>query len=136
MAQLCQHQDELRGLNTEVLLISFGEARRARVWLEETWAPFQLLLDTERAVYRAYGCERSYLRSWTLKTLRVYIRLLRSGGKLRGIQGDPAQLGGDFVVDAEGILRMAHPSRDATDRPAVGDVLAVLRQLDGVAGDD
>jgi hypothetical protein len=46
------------------------------------------------------------------------------------LPGDSAQLGGDFVVDASGVVRLAYRSHDPADRPAAGDLLALLQQLD------
>jgi len=129
VAQLCQYQDEFKRLNTEVLIIAFGTLPLAQAWLEETCSPFRLLLDPERRVYQTYGLGRSLLRSWNLKTVRRYVQLMRAGRQWRGIQGDSTQLGGDFIVDANGIVRLAYYSRDATDRPTVERLFAVLMQL-------
>jgi len=123
---LCQYQDEFEQRNTRVLIVTFGTLPAAQAWLEETCAPFQLLLDPERDVYDAYGLERSLQRSWNLRTIWRYAQLLASGRQWRGIQGDSAQLGGDFVVDAEGMIRLAYRSHDPTDRPPVTDLLALL----------
>jgi len=131
VAQLCQHQDEFKQLNTEVLIVAFGALPLAQAWLEETCTPFRLLLDPERTVYQVYGLERSLLRSWNLKTVRRYVQLMRAGRQWRGIQGDSTQLGGDFIVDTDGILRLAYRSSEATDRPPVERLFAVLRQLTG-----
>lgn len=130
MAQLCQHLEEIQRLNVEVLIVSFGSLPGAQTWLEETCSPFRLLLDPERTVYRAYELERSLRRSWNLRTLWRYVRLLTSGRKWRGIQGDSAQLGADFIIDAEGIVRLAYRSHDPTDRPPAADLLETLRRLD------
>jgi peroxiredoxin len=129
VAQLCQHQDEFKRLNTEVLIIAFGALPLAQAWLEETCAPFRLLLDPERTVYQAYGLERSLWRSWNLKTVRRYVQLMRNGRQWRGIQGDSTQLGGDFIVDAGGMVRLAYRSHDPTDRPSAEQLLAILREL-------
>jgi peroxiredoxin len=59
-----------------------------------------------------------------------YVRLLTAGRKYRGIQGDSAQLGGDFIVDTNGIVRLAYRSHDPTDRPSVDDLLNLLQQLE------
>ena len=118
-------------MNAEVLIVSFGTLPGARVWLEETCAPFHLLLDPEREVYEAYGLEKSLLRSWNLRTIGHYVRLLTSGRQWRGIQGDSSQLGGDFVIDQKGNVRLAYRSHDPTDRPAATDLLELLRNLDG-----
>ncbi|MFQ5400003.1 MAG: AhpC/TSA family protein [Anaerolineae bacterium] len=53
-----RRQAELTSLNTNVVLISFGTPYWAQVWREETGSPFPLLLDQERAAYRAYGLAR------------------------------------------------------------------------------
>ncbi|MFQ5613494.1 MAG: AhpC/TSA family protein [Anaerolineae bacterium] len=121
--------DAIKSLNAEVLLVSFGTEYWVRVWLEETQSPFLLLLDPDRAAYRAYGLERSLLRSWGGKTIWRYARLLLAGRRWRGIQGDSGQLGGDFIIDAGGLIRLARPSQDPTDRPPVADLLAVLEEL-------
>ena len=126
---MCQHKDELERLNVQVLVIGFGAVSSARRWLEQTCDDFPLLLDPERKVYRLYGLEESWLRSWNLRTIRLYIRLLTSGRKWRGIQGKSTQLGGDFIVDSGGIVRLAYRSREATDRPAVDELLDLLRDL-------
>jgi len=133
VAQLCQHQEQFKHLNVAVLLISFGSPEVAKVWLEDTCPSFRLLLDPARTVYRAYGLERSWLRSWNLKTLWRYIQLLSAGRKWRGIKGDSAQLGGDFIIDTEGIVRLAYHSHDPTDRPPVADLLSLLQQVDNQA---
>ncbi len=131
MTQLCQHSDELQRLQAQVFVISFGAPPFAREWLRETCGLFRLLLDPEREVYRAYGLERSLRRSWNLKTTWRYVQLLKSGHHWRGIQGDSAQLGGNFIVDAGGVVRLAHRSHDPTDRPPVSEQLTLLRRLDG-----
>ncbi len=129
MAQLCQHLDELEQTHTQVLIITFGSLLGAQTWLEETCSPFRLLLDPERKVYHAYSLERSLLRSWNLHTLWTYIKLLTSGRKWRGIQGDSAQLGGDFIIDSQGKIHLAYRSHDPTDRPPVEDLLVILRSI-------
>jgi peroxiredoxin len=127
VAQLCLYQEELKELDVEVLVVCFGTLPAVQAWLEETCSPFRVLLDPERSAYRAYGIERSLARSWNLKTIWRYARLLTSGRHWRGIQGDSAQLGADFVVGSDGRVRLAYYSHDPTDRPRVENLLALLR---------
>lgn len=129
MAQLCQHLDEFEQTNTQVLIITFGTLLGAESWLKETCSSFRLLLDPERKVYQAYGLERSLLRSWNLRTIWTYGKLLASGRKWRGIQGDSAQLGGDFIIDSLGKIHLAYRSYDPTDRPSVQHLLAIMRSI-------
>jgi len=120
----------LKRLNATVLVISFSSrAEAARAWLEETCPSFTMLLDPERKVYRAYGLKRAWLRIWNPIAGWDYIRLLLSGQRVRGIEADPYQLGGDFIVDSKGVLRLAYRSRVATDYPPVADLLALLNNL-------
>ncbi|OGL18404.1 MAG: hypothetical protein A3G97_05925 [Candidatus Rokubacteria bacterium RIFCSPLOWO2_12_FULL_69_21] len=128
MAQLRQRRGEFDHLQAQILVISFGTDSWARAWLQETGAPFPLLLDPERRVYRAYGLGRSVLRVWSPKVVWHYLRLVLAGRRLKPIQGDPHQLGGDFIVDPEGTVRLVHPSRDPTDRPSVEALLKALRE--------
>ena len=124
------HQEELEALGVRVLLLSFGREWQARRWMQETKAPFPLLLDPERSVYRAYGLERSFAKSWHPRMLLYYLGLLLKGWKLHSIQGDPNQLGGDFIVDARGIVRYAHPSEDPADRPSFERIVEALKIIE------
>lgn len=124
--------DAIKALNAEVVIISFGAEFWVKVWQEQTQAPFPLLLDQERQAYRAYGLEQSVVRSWGVKNLWYYAKAMLQGQPLHDSHGeDTSQLGGDFIIDANGILRYTHPSRDPTDRPAVDALLAVLKEVSG-----
>jgi peroxiredoxin len=129
VAQLRQVQAELEALNTRVVIISFGSITLAQKWMEETKATFQFLIDPERKAYQAFGLEYSLGRSWSPKIWFEYARLMAQGRKWRGIQGDSGQLGGDFIVDRSGIIRMAYRSHDPADRPAVSDILEKLKDI-------
>ena len=131
VAELLQHGDELEQLDVQVLTISFSAGHWAGGWTQETGSPYPLLLDPERQSYKAYQLRSSRLRSWGPNVLWRYAKLLRAGEKLRPAQGDPHQLGGDFIIDAEGIIRLAHPSADPVDRPAVDTLLTTLAALRG-----
>lgn len=129
MAQLRSSYDQFKALNTEIVLISFETGYWLRVWLDETAAPFPMLLDPEREAYHAYELERSLRRSWGVKNLWYYARARFKGQHSHKTGGDTAQLGGDFIVDTRGIIRLAHRSHDPTDRPPVAGLLTALKYL-------
>jgi peroxiredoxin len=129
VAQLRQHDDIFEKVGTKVAIISFGTFQRARTWLQETGVPFEFFLDPQRKAYRAYGMERSLIRSWSPKVWYTYARLLVSGRRWRGIQGDSTQLGGDFIVDKNGIIRLAYRSHDPMDRPSIDNLVSLLQRL-------
>lgn len=109
-----------------MVLISFGTTQMAQAWIAETQTDFQFLLDPEMKSYQAYELDRSLLRSWSPKIWFEYARLMIRGRKWRGIQGDSGQLGGDFIIDRSGIIRLAYRSFDPADRPKVSDILKLL----------
>jgi peroxiredoxin len=122
--------DQIKALTAEVVVVSFGNKFWVKVWLEQTQAPFPLLLDPERAAYRAYGLAESKRRAWGLRNLLYYARARWQGRAIPPSTGeDTGQLGGDFIIDRQGILRLVHPSRDPTDRPAVEKLLQTLRRM-------
>ena len=129
MAQLRSAYDEIKALNTEVIAISFETGYWVQVWLSETKVQFPLLLDPSRQAYHAYGLTRSLWRSWGLKNIWYYAKALRTDQPRHTTGGDTTQLGGDFIVDAQGIVRLAHRSHDPTDRPSLTNLLSTLRHL-------
>lgn len=129
MAQLRSSHAQLESLNTRLVLISFSTPDQASRWLRETEAGFKFLLDPHRAAYRAYGLQHSLFRAWSLKVWLEYARLLANGRRWRGIQGDSGQMGGDFIVDSHGIIRLAYRSHDPTDRPQVTFLLERLEEI-------
>lgn len=129
MAQLCQRIDDLEQLNVTVIIVTFGSLLGAQTWLKETCSTFSLLMDPQREVYRANGLERSLLRSWNLKTIWTYVKLLASGRQWRGIQGDSSQLGGDFIIDSHRIIHLSYRSHDPTDRPPLTTLIDIIRQV-------
>jgi peroxiredoxin len=128
---LRQYKNEIEARKTHVALISFGNTELAKAWIEETQASFQFLLDSGRKAYQAFSLDYSMARSWSPKVWLEYARLMAKGRRWRGVQGDSGQLGGDFIVDQEGILRMAYRSHDPTDRPGVDYLLNRLDQING-----
>ena len=127
MAQVAAHSAQFQQLQTQVVTISFVGEPFVSAWLEETQSPFQMFVDEPRRLYEAYGLGRSVWRSWGVRNLWYYARAMANGRELYGKRGDPNQLGGNFIVDKEGIIRYAHPSRDPTDRPEVSRLMRVVR---------
>lgn len=128
--QLHHNRRELEALKTRVLVIGFESAERARLWLQKEAITFPFLLDPGRSVYQAYGLERSFWRSWHPRNLWFYLKRLFGGESIPRIRADPNQLGGDFLVDTDGLVRLAYPSEDAMDRPSLEELLSLLERLE------
>jgi peroxiredoxin len=129
VAQLRRHREAFARLGAGILLLTFCTRPAAQAYLAEMKVPFDLLLDTRRDVYRRYGLERSFWRSWTPKLIWRYAHQLATKGQFRRSRGDPTQLGGDFIIDRTGIVRLAYRSRTALDRPSAAQLLDELGHL-------
>ena len=121
--------EDFRAAGAEVAVISFAQARAMAHYARDLRLPFPLLSDPERAAYKAYGLRKGGL--WSIfgpKTVWEYVKLIARGRLFRGIQADPFQLGGDFVINGRGIVRFAHRGEDPADRPAMDRLLQAVRQ--------
>lgn len=121
---------EVHAIGGEIVAISFEPVERVAQLAAELDLPFPLLSDPERESYRAYGLNRggwSEVFSWT--TLRTYARLLLRGQRYQHRWSDWRQMGGDFVIDREGILRYEYRGRSPADRPDPVELLEVLRGI-------
>jgi len=122
-------QGELAELGAEVLLVGYDDRSLLEAkMLHDLELPFPLLLDPERTTYAAWGLGRTNLFGAMLSPSLNwrYFRLLLAGERFLGFAPDMFQLGGDFVVDARGIVRFAHRMRDNGDRAPVDRLLEAL----------
>lgn len=115
--------------DTAVAGVTFADPGRLAGHREHLDLPFPLLADPERTLYRRFGLERAPLwRIYNPGTLRLYGQLLARGRRLRRPVDDTRQLGGDFVIDANGRLAAAFRPLSPDDRPSIDDlVVAVSR---------
>jgi hypothetical protein len=125
---LRQHEAALEGLGVAVLVVTFEAGFLARAYVEDTRLAWPLVVDESRALYAAYGMLRG--RAWDIwgpATWLAYARSLARGGALRRATGDVSQLGGDVLIDPDGIVRVHHVGSGPADRPSVQSLLAVIR---------
>jgi peroxiredoxin len=125
-----QHYEEMRQSGGAVVGVVLARPEAVAAFLAEQPLPFPLLADPTRAAYQAFELGRT---SWaTFLSLGVVLRYLglifRGWHPRRASRGeDLLQLGGDFVLDAEGRLVYAHRSEEPTDRPKIEALVAALR---------
>lgn len=69
-----------------------------------------------------------FWRIWSPRVLWKYLTLTLRGMPLQHKveNEDVYQLGGDFLVDGEGLLLFAHLSASPVDRPRMDDILRAL----------
>jgi thioredoxin-dependent peroxiredoxin len=118
------------GLRT---LVFFHSPRARLEKTIETMLPFPVVPDPEKKVFRAYGVTHSLRGMFAPRVMQDYARALAAGfspGMLShdgGITGHPA----DFLLDGDGVIRLAHYGAhyaDSLDTDAVLAALPLLRR--------
>jgi len=85
-----------------------------------------LLVDPELRAYRAAGLRRGRVEALSPRVAWNGLRAFRAGFRQTGIEGDPWQLGGAFVLRPDGACTFRHESREAGDHAELERVLAAL----------
>lgn len=112
-----------------VIAVGTGSVAQARR-LMETGTPFPCLVDSQQRLYRLLGLRR--IGVTTLLDPATYVnywRAWRRGFRQGKITGDPRQLSGVAVIDADGRLRWRYASKTVGDYPPLMDVVAEVSRL-------
>jgi peroxiredoxin len=129
-----KRQADIEQLGGQIVAVSFTPAAKARMFLEKHPMPVPVLCDPTRGAYQAFQLGRtSWLRMMNPLVLGRYLLILLRGRlPVRPQKSDDLmQLGGDFVLDAERRLVYAHCSTEATDRPAVEELVRAVKSAVG-----
>ena len=122
------HNDiESRG--ARLVVVGNGQPWHAKAFREDEGLGFDLWVDPDMKAYQAAGLKRKITDTISLKSLGHGWRALRSGFRQRGVQGDPWQLGGAFVISPNGKTHYEHVSREAGDHAPIDKILTVLDRL-------
>lgn len=127
MSQLRQQQERLDELQIDVKVVAFDNDVMAMAYVKSTGLQWPLLLDTDRELYAQYGMHRgSWWDIYSPTSIAKYIRLM-IGGKKPGKPGsDWQQMGGDVLIDPDGIVRIHHVSTNPHDRPTAEEILSIV----------
>ena len=98
------------------------------MYVKQRKLEWPLLLDRDRSLYKAYGMHRG---GWTKvlgpAAMLTYFKLILKGRMPRMSHDDVWQLGGDVIIDPEGVVRLHHVSKTPADRPSVESLLEVVQ---------
>ena len=128
MTQLRQRKEDLEQLGIRVKIVAFDNEELGKWYVANMGLEWPILLDAERDLYRGYGLQIGSL--WTLSrpsAIWKYVKLILAGhGSLKKGK-DVRQLGGDVLIDPQGIVRMYGICTTPFDRPEVDSILEVAR---------
>ena len=123
-----QEESTIQELNLQVLAVTFESQSHARRYVEETGLPWSMLVDARRQLYQAYQIGTGSVwdvygpQSWS-----AYFKIMARGRMPHRPTGDTQQLGGDVLIDPEGIVRIHHVGTGPADRPEIEELLSVVR---------
>jgi NAD(P)-dependent dehydrogenase (short-subunit alcohol dehydrogenase family) len=117
---------EIRAQGAELVIVGNGAPNFALAFREDFELDCPLLVDPELRAYRAAGLRRGRVELLSPRLPLHALRALRSGSRQAGVQGDPWQLGGVFVIRPDGDLTYRYASREAGDHAPIGEILAAL----------
>ena len=117
---------EFRERGAELVIVGNGNATFAAAFREDFSLDGPLLVDPELRAYRAAGLRRGRVELLSPRVPWNALRALARGNRQTGVQGDPWQLGGVFVIRPGGALTYRFMSREAGDHAPLDEVLAAL----------
>lgn len=108
-------------------VVTFEANALAQAYVEDTALPWPLLVDRNRALYRAYGMDRaSFWQVWGPRSLWPYV-VAASRLRLPNLPTDDVkQRGGDVLIDPSGVVRLHHVGETSVDRPSIESLLATI----------
>jgi alkyl hydroperoxide reductase subunit AhpC len=124
---LRQQEERIRKLDLRISVITFDTDFMALAYIKKVNLPWPLLSDPDQKLYAAYGMVRgNWWSIYGLPSIIKYLSLI-ARGRFPGKPGkDWRQLGGDILIDPEGIVRVHHISTGPHDRPTVESLLALI----------
>jgi methylphosphotriester-DNA--protein-cysteine methyltransferase len=127
VAQLREHQSEIKARGANLAAIGMGDFHYARAFREETGITFPLLIDVERAAYRAAELKSANL----LHLLRADNAIARkranaAGHRQHKLGENPFQLGASFVFSPGNVDHFTHISETFGDNAPVPTLLTAL----------
>jgi hypothetical protein len=124
---LRDHEAEFRGRGARVAAIGLGDLAHARAFRDQFGITFPLLVDPERAAYRAAELRSASIRHLFRRDILAARRRARAAGHRQGRIGThPFQLGGSFVFGPGNVDRYAHASQTFGDHAPVSALLAAI----------
>ena len=109
-------------------MVTFELGRSAENYVRDTGIAWPLLVDGSRELYSAYSMAHgTFWNVYGPSAWWIYAKLLLKGHRLVRLDGDFLQLGGDVLIDPDGVARLHHIGSGPADRPSVDSILEAAR---------
>lgn len=132
--ELVAHHDEWRERGLHLLAVFESPAEHIRRYLDRHDAPFPILPDPERRLYRQYGVQPSWgglLRVMTHHFPMVYEAVVRKGFLPGRMDGDWAMVPADFLIGPDLRIAEAFYGRHIGDHMPVTQIRQYLDRTSG-----
>lgn len=124
VAEFRDHAAAFESAGVGIAAVGLGSPEQARRLRDRLQVPFPILSDTRRWAYDAYGLvEGTAEQVYDPVSGYRLTRAILHGHLPRRTVGSTRQLPGVFVIDRDGIIRIAHPGRTSSDVPPVAALL-------------
>ena len=121
------HEAEFRERGARLAAVGLGDPGYARAFRDESGITFPLLVDVDRAAYRAAELRSASFRHLFRWDTFTAGRRARAAGHRQGRTGqNPFQLGGSFVFGPGNVDRYAHVNETFGDSAPVSRLLGAL----------
>jgi peroxiredoxin len=129
---LAQRYDDIRARGAEVVAIIPTDTINAARFARSMRLPYPVLCDMPRRAFAAFGLYETTIGELAqpevlLRTARQFAR-----GNIPAVSpfsSSLTQLGGVFIIDSDGIVRLGHAATPVFTYPAVETCLAVLDSM-------
>lgn len=128
--QLHRAREQFEQAGVRLVLIGQLTPRHAAHFRRRHGVDLPILTDAPRASYKAAGARKASVNELLGPKViaRGALTSLRTGKVQTRVIGDPAQLGGAMVIDADGTVIWSRMSKDASDNAPPEEILAAIRK--------
>lgn len=118
--------ESIRSRGAELVIVGNGARVFAEGFREDLDLDCPVLIDPDLVSYRAAGLRRGRVELLSPQLLVNGLRAWQSGARQEGVQGDPWQLGGVFVIRPDGTTSFCQRSSVAGDHASTERILDAL----------
>ena len=124
--QLHRSKTQFEDNDLQIILVGLGTPDRAESFKKQFSLSFPIICDPEKKLYKTFGLGRGSVASMASPALLLKgLKTLSRGHTLGMPRDDVLQMPGVFLIDTSGNIRYAHYSKDPSDNPSIGTLLAL-----------